>query len=82
MQVIGFLSPRSASDVAFLLPAFHQGLKEVGYNEGQNVAVDYRFADAQYHRTADASGEPASSSGGCERSAVSRRPSRPKPRPR
>src|SRR4051812_45338676 len=48
MPVIGFLSARSAPDSALLLPAFHQGLKEVGYVEGQNVAIEYRWADAPY----------------------------------
>jgi putative ABC transport system substrate-binding protein len=50
MPVIGFLSARSARDSALLLPAFHQGLKEVGYVEGQNVAIEYRWADDHYDR--------------------------------
>jgi hypothetical protein len=48
MPVIGFLSARSARDSALLLPAFHQGLKEAGYVEGQHVAIEYRWADDQY----------------------------------
>jgi putative ABC transport system substrate-binding protein len=50
LPVIGFLTARSARDSALLLPAFHQGLKEVGYVEGQSVAVEYRWADDHYDR--------------------------------
>jgi putative ABC transport system substrate-binding protein len=50
MPVIGFLSARSARDSALLLPAFHQGLKEAAYVEGQNVAIEYRWADDHYDR--------------------------------
>ena len=50
MPVIGFLSARSASDSALLLPVFHQSLKEAGYVEGQNVAIEYRWADDHYDR--------------------------------
>jgi ABC-type uncharacterized transport system substrate-binding protein len=50
MPVIGFLSSRSPDDDPHLLPAFHRGLKEAGYIEGQNVAIEYRFADNQYGR--------------------------------
>jgi hypothetical protein len=38
--VIGFLSGLSANSAAAFLPAFHQGLKETGYVEGQNVALE------------------------------------------
>jgi ABC-type uncharacterized transport system substrate-binding protein len=50
MPVIGFLSARSAGDSAQVLVAFHQGLKEAGYVEGQNVRMDYRFAEGQFSR--------------------------------
>ena len=50
MPVVGFLSARSARDSALLLPAFHQGLKEAGYVEGENVAIEYRWADDHYDR--------------------------------
>ena len=50
IPVIGFLSSRSPDDDPYLLPAFHRGLKEAGYIEGQNVAIEYRFADNQYDR--------------------------------
>jgi putative ABC transport system substrate-binding protein len=44
MPVIGFLSSTSPQVYAARLPAFAQGLKEEGYIEGQNVAIDYRWA--------------------------------------
>jgi putative ABC transport system substrate-binding protein len=50
MPVIGFLSSRSPGDDPNLLPAFRRGLKEAGYVEGQNLAIEYRFADNQYDR--------------------------------
>jgi putative ABC transport system substrate-binding protein len=50
MPVIGFLSTRAENADAHLLAAFHQGLKEAGYVEGQNVAIEYRFAQNQYER--------------------------------
>jgi putative ABC transport system substrate-binding protein len=50
MPVIGFLGSRGPSDDPQLLDAFRRGLKESGYIEGQNVAIEYRFADNQYER--------------------------------
>jgi len=44
MPVIGFLSSTSPQVYAARLPAFAQGLKEEGYIEGQNVAIEYRWA--------------------------------------
>jgi putative ABC transport system substrate-binding protein len=43
--VIGFLSSASPDKYTIRLDAFRQGLKEVGYVEGQNVTVEYRWAD-------------------------------------
>jgi putative ABC transport system substrate-binding protein len=48
--VIGLLSNRAAGEDAHLLAAFRQGLKQSGYVEGQNVAIEYRWADGQYDR--------------------------------
>jgi len=50
MPVIGFLNGASPSGYAQMVAAFHQGLKEVGYVEGQNVSVEYRWAEGQYDR--------------------------------
>jgi len=48
--VIGLLSSASAGSWAYQLNAFRQGLSETGYIEGQNVAIEYRWADGQYER--------------------------------
>jgi putative ABC transport system substrate-binding protein len=45
MPVVGFLSTRGASDDPQLVAAVRQGLKDAGYTEGQNVAIEYRFAE-------------------------------------
>src|SRR5690348_1613863 len=45
MPVVGFLNSRAAGDDPELLAAFREGLKEIGYVEGQNVAIEYRFAE-------------------------------------
>jgi ABC-type uncharacterized transport system substrate-binding protein len=50
MPVIGFLDPRSPDYISERLRAFHQGLKETGYIEGENVAIVYRFAENQNNR--------------------------------
>jgi len=50
MPVIGFLDPRSPDTLADRLRAFRQGLKETGYVEGENVAIDHRWAEGQYDR--------------------------------
>jgi putative ABC transport system substrate-binding protein len=51
MPVIGFLSPQSAEeDRPNVTVPFLQGLKESGYIEGQNVAVEYRYAENQFDR--------------------------------
>jgi len=50
MPVIGFLGSRALGDDQQLLDAFRRGLRETGYVEGQNVAIEYRFAENQYDR--------------------------------
>jgi len=50
MPVIGFLHTGSPGPYQHLLTAFHQGLKETGYVDGQNVVIEYRWADGHYDR--------------------------------
>jgi len=50
MPVIGYLSSRSLGDSAALVAAFRKGLGEAGFIEGQNVAIEYRWAEGQYDR--------------------------------
>src|SRR5262249_31715435 len=53
MPVIGFLGSSSAADRARLVTAFRQGVRETGYVEGQNGAIEYRWAQDQYDRLPD-----------------------------
>src|SRR5256886_561260 len=51
MPVIGYLSPTSPAMLSVgRLSKFHQGLKESGYIESENVAIEYRWADGQFDR--------------------------------
>ena len=50
MPVIGFLSGLGPNERPNLVDAFRQGLKEAGYVEGQNVTIEYRFADNKVDR--------------------------------
>jgi putative ABC transport system substrate-binding protein len=50
MPVIGFLNSASPGPWAPFVAAFQQGLGETGYVEGQNVAIEYRWADYHYDR--------------------------------
>src|SRR5271166_1313493 len=50
MPVVGFLGTRALGDDPHLLTAFRRGMKEAGYVEGQNVAIEYHYAENQYDR--------------------------------
>jgi putative ABC transport system substrate-binding protein len=50
VPVVGFLHVGSADPFAHLVAGFRQGLKETGFVEGQNVAVEFRWADGRYDR--------------------------------
>jgi ABC-type uncharacterized transport system substrate-binding protein len=57
MPVIGFLNPTSLDSNADRLRGFHRGLKEVGYVEGENVTVVYRWAEGQNDRLPELAAE-------------------------
>src|SRR5262245_66560117 len=50
MPVIGFMSTLSPESISNPMAGFHQGLKEAGYIESQNVAIEYRWAQGHYDR--------------------------------
>jgi hypothetical protein len=56
MPVLGFVSGGSPIPFEYLVRAFRQGLKDTGYVEGENVAIEYRWAD-QFDRLPDLAAE-------------------------
>jgi putative ABC transport system substrate-binding protein len=50
IPIIGYLSSRSPRESSPLVTAFRKGLGERGYVDGQNVMVEYRWAEGQYDR--------------------------------
>ena len=50
LPTIGFLSSLSAGDRSRVVPSFLQGLRETGYVEGRNLAIEYRWAEGQYEQ--------------------------------
>src|SRR5882724_1448395 len=57
MPVIGFLASPSRTFADVVLPAFRQGLKDNGYVEGENVAVEFRWAENQIDRLPELAAE-------------------------
>lgn len=57
MPVIGFLSTTSPDGYTERLSGFHRALKEIGYVEGENIAIEYRWADNQPERLAEQAAE-------------------------
>ncbi|MGB8074267.1 MAG: ABC transporter substrate-binding protein, partial [Pseudolabrys sp.] len=53
VPVIGYLSSASSQGHASYLAGFHDGLREGGFIEGQNVTIEYRWANGQYQRLPD-----------------------------
>src|SRR5439155_18484317 len=50
IPVVGFLNSASSATYSFTATAFREGLREAGYVEGQNVAIEYRWANNDYSR--------------------------------
>ena len=50
MPLVAFINSGSAGGYQHLVVAFRQGLKEAGYVEGQNVTIEYRWAEGQFDR--------------------------------
>src|SRR5882672_10376796 len=53
VPVIGFLNVAAPEGYAHYVAAFREGLRESGYVEGQNVAIEYRWAEGHYDRLPD-----------------------------
>jgi len=54
---IGYLSPLSPSSDPTRIEAFRQGLRDFGYVEGQNIAIEYRYAEGKFNRLPDLAAE-------------------------
>src|SRR5215204_4189127 len=57
---IGFLSSRSPGESATVVAAFRKGLAEVGFVEGRNVAIAFRWAEGRYAQLPGLAAEPRS----------------------
>jgi len=58
MPVIGFLNQASADGYRPMVAAFRQGLQEMGYVEGRNMAIEYRWAEGRRHHWAEGRRHP------------------------
>ena len=63
MPVIGFLHPGSSDTYADRLRAFRQGLREAGFVEGENVAIEFRWAENRSDRLPELASELVASAG-------------------
>ena len=57
MPVIGLLEPRSPDSTPDRMRGFRQGLRDIGFIEGENVAIDYRYAEGQFERLPELAAE-------------------------
>jgi putative tryptophan/tyrosine transport system substrate-binding protein len=57
MPVIGFLHPASPDALPYILRAFHQGLKDTGYVERENLAIEYRWGEDKTDRLPELAAE-------------------------
>src|ERR1700694_4818997 len=54
---MGYLAGGSSSAAALIIEEFRQGLRELGWVEGQNIVIDYRFAEGRVDRLPDLAAE-------------------------
>jgi hypothetical protein len=71
MPVIGFLDPRLPETIADRVRAFRQGLRDSGYVEGENVAIEYRWAENQSRKVGCTGGRIGSPTGRGDRHRIS-----------
>src|SRR5215475_5481848 len=56
-RIIGFLGVTSPSTISARVEALRQGLRELGYEEGENIVIEYRWAEGKFDRLPDLAGE-------------------------
>ena len=54
---IGILEPSTSASISARIEAFRQGLRELGYVEGKNITIEYRYADGKSERIPDLAAE-------------------------